>query len=117
MSDGKVYFTCSVRFLTSPHHSYHHCENVYFIGGLGVIWHIVWILVVRSTPLQDRYISKEELEYIQSTVSKVEKVKRKIPWKKLLTSKPVYAITVSQYTDNWGFYTMITQMPMFLAGK
>lgn len=74
------------------------------------------MLVVRKSPDKDRFISKDELDYIQSTVSNVDDNKQSIPWKSILTSKPVYAITASHTAENWGYYTMITQMPMFLAG-
>lgn len=74
------------------------------------------MLVVRKSPDKDRFIRKDELDYIQSTVSRTDDKKRRIPWKSILSSKPVYAITGSHTAENWGYYTMITQMPMFLAG-
>ncbi|XP_037027085.1 sialin-like isoform X1 [Bradysia coprophila] len=89
--DGRVSFMFSV-------------ASVYF----------VWIVVVRSSPDKDRYISNDELVYIQSTVT-TSKNKRIIPWKALLTSKAVYAIVASQSAMNWCFNTMLTQMPTFLA--
>ncbi|KAG4067231.1 hypothetical protein HA402_000222 [Bradysia odoriphaga] len=90
-------------------------ESVFYVfGSLGILWHIVWIVVVRSSPDKDRFISNDELVYIQSTVT-TSKNKRIIPWKALLTSKAVYAIVASQFAMNWCFNTMLTQMPTFLA--
>lgn len=77
----------------------------------------MWIIVVRSAPHKDRFISKDELRYIQSTVSVEKEGKREIPWKSLITSKPVYGITAAQFALNWGYNTMLTQMPTFLAGS
>lgn len=74
-----------------------------------------YVLVVKSSPDKDRFISKNELDYIQTTVSVASKNKRIIPWKALLTSKAVYAIVISQAALNWGFNTMLTHMPTFLA--
>lgn len=73
------------------------------------------MVVVRSSPDKDRFITKYELDYIQSTVSVPTKNKRIIPWKALLTSRAVYAIVISQAALNWGFNTMLTHMPSFLA--
>lgn len=84
-------------------------------GGLGVLWHIVWTLVVRSAPNKDRFISDDELQYIQNTISVEVEEKRVIPWIAIITSKPVIAITVAQFAMNWGYNTMLTQMPSFLA--
>jgi len=55
------------------------------------------------------------LRYIQSTISIKKEGKTVIPWKSLLTSKPVYGITSAQFSFNWGYNTMLTQMPTFLA--
>lgn len=73
------------------------------------------MIVVRTSPDKDSFISKDELDYIRSNVSPIENKKR-IPWKSMIQSKPVYAITASHTAENWGYYTMITQMPMFLSG-
>lgn len=71
---------------------------------------------MRSSPEKDRFISNDELLYIQSTISVEKEGERVIPWKSLLTSRPVYALTAAQFALNWGYNTMLTQMPSFLAG-
>lgn len=64
-------------------------------GGLGVLWHILWVVIIKSSPDKDRFISKDELAYIQSNASAADENLKSIPWKSLMTSKPVYAITAS----------------------
>ena len=36
------------------------------------------------------------------------------PWRKMLTSRAVWAIIIAHFTENWGFYTLLTSLPMFL---
>lgn len=36
-----------------------------------------------------------------------------IPWKRLLSSKPVWAILINQFCQSWGFYTIINWMPSY----
>ena len=36
------------------------------------------------------------------------------PWKAIMTSKPVWAIIVAHFAENWGFYTLLTGMPTFM---
>lgn len=36
------------------------------------------------------------------------------PWKAMMTSKPVWAIIVAHFAENWGFYTLLTGMPTFM---
>ena len=38
-----------------------------------------------------------------------------IPWQSILTSLPVWAIVVAHFAENWGFYTLLTEMPTFLS--
>lgn len=88
----------------------------YIFGAIGIVWYIAWIIVVKSCPEKDRFVSNDELEYIKSTLSVVIESKPNVPWKSLFTSRAVYAIAASHTAENWGFYTMITQMPTFLKG-
>jgi hypothetical protein len=40
----------------------------------------------------------------------------KHPWSKFLTSPAVWAIIVAHFSENWGFYTLLTQLPIFMKG-
>ena len=39
------------------------------------------------------------------------------PWGKMLTSKAVWAIILAHFAENWGFYTLLTGLPMFMRGN
>ena len=41
----------------------------------------------------------------------------RIPWKAIFTSLPVWAIVVAHFTENWGFYTMLTELPSYLKHR
>lgn len=41
----------------------------------------------------------------------------KHPWGQILRSPPVWAIVTAHFSENWGFYTLLTQLPSFLNGK
>lgn len=38
-----------------------------------------------------------------------------IPWKSILTSRPFWALVFAQCAMNFGFYTLLTQIPSYLA--
>ncbi|XP_070504468.1 sialin-like [Chironomus tepperi] len=87
----------------------------YIYGGLGCMWAIVWIVLVRGRPVNDWFITDEEKQYLELTVPKENPEKKlKVPLKAVLTSMPVWAIIVAHFTENWGLFTMLTQMPLFL---
>jgi hypothetical protein len=37
-----------------------------------------------------------------------------IPWRSILTSIPVWSILVAHCCQNWGFYTLLTELPTYM---
>lgn len=93
-------------------------ESLFYVfGTVGCVWFIAWIIIVREGPEKDRFISKDELRYIQESLNQTGKETLIYPWKDIFTSAAVYAIAASHFSENWGFYTLLTTLPMFLKGK
>ncbi|CAH1263098.1 SLC17A8 [Branchiostoma lanceolatum] len=88
----------------------------YVFGALGLVWFVGWWFIVTDSPATHSTISYQELEYIRQTIIVEGGVAKEgaIPWKKVLTSGPVWAILVAHFCENWGFYTMLTSLPLFL---
>lgn len=40
---------------------------------------------------------------------------QKIPWKKLLSKAPVWALIVSHFCHNWGTFILLTWMPTYYS--
>ena len=38
----------------------------------------------------------------------------RVPWKEIFKSLPVWAVIMAHFTENWGFYTFLTELPTFL---
>lgn len=93
-------------------------ESVFYVfGAIGCVWLVLWMIIVRSGPDKDRYCSVNEREYIEGKIGTVGHKSVKHPWKAIFTSLPFYAIVASHFSENWGFYTLLTQLPTFLKGK
>lgn len=94
------------------------CISTCYLGTIGLLWSIIWWIVVYEGPEEDPYISKTELQYIKGSINKSQhNANIKHPWKSILLSTPVWAIVFSHFAENWGFYTLITQLPKYLNGK
>ena len=39
---------------------------------------------------------------------------RAVPWRSLAKSRPVWAIVVAHFCNNWGFYTLLACLPTFI---
>lgn len=94
-------------------------ESIFYIfGAIGIVWFVAWTIIVRKSPEDDPFISDEEKTYI---VHKLGNQKPNqvlsVPWKDIFTSAAVWAVVASHFSENWGFYTLLTQLPTFLNGK
>lgn len=96
-------------------------ESLFYVFGIiGCVWFVFWMLVVRESPEKDPYISEDELQFIQKSIGTQSgdgTDEYKHPWKDIFTSPAVWAICAAHFSENWGFYTLLTQLPTFLKGK
>ena len=95
-----------------------HWSGVFYVFGVfGVVWSIFWFALVTDSPENHPTISQKEKDYIVSSLAKEEKTTTKPsppPWSKMLKSPAVWAIAIAHTTDNFGRYTLLTQMPIYL---
>lgn len=84
----------------------------YIFGSMGTVWFFYWATTASSNPLEDPQISAAECEYIVANT--VEKGPTgSIPWKEIMTSRPVWAIILSHFCHNWGTFILLTWMPTY----
>nr|XP_042909060.1 sialin isoform X2 [Parasteatoda tepidariorum] len=88
----------------------------YIVGIFGCIWFLLWSFLVTETPHTHPWISKEELKHITSD----QKIELKddlppIPWFKIMTSVPFWALIITQIGADWAFYTLVNDLPTFFA--
>uniref|UniRef100_A0A2A4JQ34 Major facilitator superfamily (MFS) profile domain-containing protein n=1 Tax=Heliothis virescens TaxID=7102 RepID=A0A2A4JQ34_HELVI len=88
----------------------------YANGTLGGIWSIIYIIFGADSPESSKFISEEELLYIQTSLGRDgEQKKYPTPWRHIVTSLPFWAVIVAHCGQNWGFFTLMTEMPTYMA--
>ncbi|XP_043464844.1 putative inorganic phosphate cotransporter isoform X4 [Leptopilina heterotoma] len=88
----------------------------YVFGALGILWFFVWVLICYNNPSEHPFISERELKYLQDRLSAhTHKKPPPVPWKHLLTSVPVWALIAAQIGHDWGFFTMVTDLPKYMS--
>ncbi|XP_071942007.1 sialin-like [Antedon mediterranea] len=86
----------------------------YVFGTLGLIWFVLWTILVHNTPAQHPRISPEELEYIEKSIGG-KKGKAIIPPLLAMVKSPcLWVISISHFANNYGFYTMLTNLPAYM---
>jgi MFS transporter, ACS family, solute carrier family 17 (sodium-dependent inorganic phosphate cotransporter), other len=91
----------------------------YVMGGLSCIWMGLWIWLVQDTPMKQPLMSQSERDYIVNSLGSGgghENIKRPFPWKSVLTSKPLLGILIAHTCNNWGWYMLLIELPIYMNG-
>ncbi|CAG0879058.1 unnamed protein product [Cyprideis torosa] len=110
------YFGTVVAMVTSGSLAHFHgWESVFYVfGAVGLLWCMPWLSVVNENPRDDPTVTEDELRLCRSEEGNQV---NKIPWREIWTSAPVWAIIVAHFCENWGFYTMLTELPAFMEDE
>ncbi|XP_048508424.1 putative inorganic phosphate cotransporter isoform X2 [Athalia rosae] len=88
----------------------------YVFGALAILWFVAWTLLCYSYPEVHPFITEKERKYLHETMN--EHTHRQIqptPWKYLLTSVPLWALLAGKLGHDWGFFTMVTDLPKYMS--
>ncbi|XP_031556571.1 vesicular glutamate transporter 3-like [Actinia tenebrosa] len=90
----------------------------YVFGGLGILWFIVWMILIYESPSQHPRIAPWEKQHILKGIGRSQDIvtMRKpmpTPWKSILTSAPVWAIAALGFSYGWGWYVFLACLPSF----
>lgn len=98
-------------------------EAVFYLqGGLSVVWCVLWVMLVSDLPSSHRFASAGEVEYINSgkpcpVPSKegdTPPASPSIPWRSICSSLPFLALALSHLCQNFGWYMLLIELPLFL---
>ncbi|XP_049873024.1 putative inorganic phosphate cotransporter [Pectinophora gossypiella] len=88
----------------------------YVNGACGAIWLAVYVFIGANSPQHSKMISEKERHYIQSSLGHVgEQKKIQTPWKSMFTSIPFLSLIIVHCGQNWGFWTLMTEMPSYMS--
>ncbi|KAJ8980966.1 hypothetical protein NQ317_013420 [Molorchus minor] len=86
----------------------------YLYGTMGMVWSILWLFTGSDSPSKCKGISAEEKKYIDAGLVSEDRKTVPTPWRSILTSLPFLAILVSHFGQNWGFWTLLTEIPSYM---
>ena len=88
----------------------------YLFGGTGFLWFFFWQWKVTDTPQEHPTISTEERAYIEATAMPPD-VPDSVPYRKIFSSVPVWAIIINHFCSNWGFYVLLAWIPSYFVSE
>ncbi|XP_076262845.1 sialin-like isoform X1 [Rhynchophorus ferrugineus] len=86
----------------------------YFFGAIGIVWFILWTILCYPNPDAHPFISDKEKTYLAEHISNISSKEKVIPWRAILTSAPIWALVIAQIGHDWGFFTMVTDLPKYM---
>lgn len=88
--------------------------SVFYLSGLtAILFSILWFYLVYDCPDTHPRISAKELAFLDKAIQCRNRVKY-IPWKRIMTSKAVWAIVVCHFCFNWSIFTLQTVLPLYM---
>ncbi|XP_008215710.1 putative inorganic phosphate cotransporter isoform X1 [Nasonia vitripennis] len=112
---GTVFATTLSGFIL--HHSTMGWPAVFYVfGSVGVLWFIVWVVLCYNNPREHPFISDAEAKYLDERMSaNTHQNPPPVPWRHILRSVPLWALIAAQIGHDWGFFTMVTDLPKYMG--
>ncbi|VVC43100.1 Major facilitator superfamily,Major facilitator superfamily domain [Cinara cedri] len=87
----------------------------YVFGAIGTLWSVAFLWLVHEDPESHPTIPHDERKYIISSVWGAAGVSSPpVPWRSILKSAPFWAILVAHMGQNYGYETLMTELPTFM---
>ncbi|XP_018320987.1 putative inorganic phosphate cotransporter [Agrilus planipennis] len=87
----------------------------YVFGAIGTVWSIAFLIFVHEDPASHPRIDPEEKKYIEKVIwGSSNTYTPPVPWKSIVTSLPFWAILIAHMGHNYGYETLMTELPTYM---
>ncbi|KAJ1519672.1 hypothetical protein ONE63_004938 [Megalurothrips usitatus] len=87
----------------------------YAFSAAASVWTVFWCLLCHDSPATHPYITSAEAKFLQDKLShRSAKGGAPIPWRAILTSLPFWGLVAKTVGHDWGFFTMIADLPKYM---
>ncbi len=81
------------------------------LGGISLVWTIVWWFYFRDNPAEHPGITRQELAHLPDYLARKEKRKEPVPWGAL--TRRMWPVTVVYFCYGWTLWLYLTWLPSF----
>nr|XP_018898751.1 PREDICTED: putative inorganic phosphate cotransporter isoform X2 [Bemisia tabaci] len=88
----------------------------YVSGATAILWALAYAYFGVNYPQDHPTITDAERSYILDSLPNTSEDRQsmKTPWKAILKSGPLWALLLVHCGQNWGYYTLLTQIPSYI---
>ena len=88
----------------------------YVFGSVGVLWFLIWLVTCYNSPDTHPFISERERNFLREKMqAHTHKKPPSVPWRHVLRSLPLWALIAAQVGHDWGFFTLINDLPKYMS--
>ncbi|GMS93015.1 hypothetical protein PENTCL1PPCAC_15190, partial [Pristionchus entomophagus] len=88
----------------------------YLFGAAGSVWIVAWLVLASDSPSSNRFISDREAKFLETHVRRAEQSKS-IPWRSMLTCKPMYTCLCCQFAYTFSNTLMQAFLPTYFRDE
>ncbi len=85
----------------------------FILGGIGIVWAIIWAMLFRDHPQQSKHVTQAELVFIQSDHTQ-EMKSTKTSWKFILSNRTLLINNYAFFSFGYLLFFAITWLPGYL---
>ena len=86
----------------------------YIFGGVGFIWYFFWYRTVAHDPAEHPRLSEHERQEIAADMPPVSATASPVKLSDFARCRPVWAIVVAHFCNNWSLYVLLSWLPTFV---
>ena len=86
----------------------------YIFGGVGFVWYFFWQRAVARDPDTHPRLSEEERHEIAADMPSVSATNTPVKLRDFARCRPVWAIVVAHFCNNWSLYVLLSWLPTFV---
>ncbi|XP_043524974.1 putative inorganic phosphate cotransporter isoform X1 [Frieseomelitta varia] len=88
----------------------------YVFGAIGILWFLIWLVTCYNNPDTHPFISERERKFLHERMdAHTHKKPPSVPWRHILKSVPLWALVAAQVGHDWGFFTLLTDLPKYMS--
>ena len=86
----------------------------YVPGSTGLVWCLLFYLLVYSSPATHPRISASELQFLSSALSPNSHQRLNVPWRQMMGCPAVHALWLTHLCSAFGFYLLTINLTLFI---
>ena len=88
-------------------------QSFFVLGGISLVWTVVWIWLFRNTPVEHKWVSPAELAEIGVKADEMHAAaKGRTPWMPMI--KRMWLVTFVDFCYGWSLWVFLTWLPSYL---